>query len=318
MYVIDEPKASEVLPRADLDGAWKEILAKYFKDFVELCWPEVFNKIDWTRPYTLLEQELQSVSKKEEIGKRISDKLIQVYLKDGQNVWALIHLEVEGSNQKNFAERIYIYRYRIFDRHKKDIATLAILVDDKQDWRPNLYEKEFWGSKLRLEYPILKILDFKQHKKMLLESRNPFAFVILAQLAALETAKDKYSRLISKFELTKWLYLHSWDKQKILNLFRFLEEVLVLPKDLKLQYHSQVNELEKELCVSYMTSTEKMWLHQGESTLLLRLLKGKFGTLSEHYCEKIAKADEETLLNWGLRVLSSNKIEEVFEEKTFR
>jgi len=305
----------EKMPRTDLDGAWKEVLRKYFKEFVELCWPEILDKIDWKKQSIFLEKEFQAILKKEEIGERIADKLIQVWLKDGREVWALVHLEIQGDRGKeDFSERIYIYRYRIFDIYRKDIATLAILIDSNRKWRPNVYQREFWGTKLRLEYPILKILDFQKEKGALLKSRNPFALVILAQLAALETAGDNPKRMVTKFGLTKSLYLQGWNKSDVLDLLRFLEQILVLPKDLTLQYHHQVAKLEKELDMAYMTYVEKMWLEQGESTLLLQQLKSKFKTIPDFYRQKIAKANSETLLIWGIRVLDSRTIEEVFEQ----
>ncbi len=320
--------------RADLDGAWKEILRKYFKDFVLLCWPQIFDKIDWSRGYRFLEQEFHAVLNKGEINKRSADKLIEIWLKDGTGVWALIHLEVEGGGRQDFPERIYIYRYKIFDVHKKDIATLAILIDGDKKWRPNVYETTFWGTHLRLEYPILKILDFKERKTDLEQSQNPFAFVILAQLAAIETAGTGKTRLATKFELTKSLYSLGLPKSEVLDVLRFLAEVIVLPPDLKLEYQYQVKNLEKELKVSYMTHIEKEWLQQGieqgiekgkvqgrlqgfqegESMLLLELLKSKFKIemVPVSYARKILTASPTTLLAWSLRVLNSRTIKEVF------
>ncbi len=326
MEVIDKVKLKQMTPKADLDSAWKEILGKYFKDFISLCWPQVFDKIDWSRGYKFLEQESQALVKKEEIGKRTLDKLIEIWLKDGTGVWALIHLEVEGGGKKGFPERIYIYRYRIFDTHKKDIATLAILIDGNQEWRPNVYETTFWGTHLRLEYPILKILDFKERQPELEQSTNPFAFVILAQLAAIETAKNGAARRVTKFALTKSLYSRGLPKTTIVDVLRFLMEVMVLGPVHTLEYQYQVQEFEKELKVGYMTYVEKQWLQQGieqgrergfqegESTFLLELLKGKFKTVPASYSRKIVAASPDSLLAWGLRVLNSSTIDEVFED----
>lgn len=328
MEIVDKVTVKNVkikASKADFDSAWKEVLRKYFKDFVLLCWPQVFDKIDWTRGYTFLEQEFHAVSHKGEINKRSADKLIKIWLKDGTGILALIHLEVEGGRRQDFPERIYVYRYKIFDVHKKDIATLAILIDGDQNWRPNVYETTFWGTHMRLEYPILKILDFKERKTELEQSKNPFAFVILAQLAAIETAGTGEARLVSKFELTKTLYSHGMPKTVIVDMLRFLTEVMVLDPELTLKYHHQVQKFERELKVSYMTYVEKQWLQQGieqgiergrqegESTFLLELLKGKFKVVPVSYSKKIVEASPECLLAWGLRVLNSRTIDEVFE-----
>lgn len=127
------------------DAAWKEALRKYLKDFVQLCWNEIYDKIDWNRGYDFLEQELQVIMKNEGIGKRITDKLIKVWLKDGEEFWALLHLEVQGSRQTNFPERIFVYRYRIFDIYQKNVATFVVLADNNPSWRPNTYKQDFGG-----------------------------------------------------------------------------------------------------------------------------------------------------------------------------
>jgi len=66
-----------------------------------------------------------------------------VWRTDGTEVWALIQLEVQRSKQIDFSERMFIYRYRIFDIYKKDIASLAILIDGNPNWRPNQYRQNF-------------------------------------------------------------------------------------------------------------------------------------------------------------------------------
>lgn len=106
---------------------------------------------------------------------------------------------------------------------------------------------------------------------------------------------------------------------------------MILKKDdFRLQYQYQVKELEKELEVSYMTYDQKLWklegveqgleqglvqgIRQGEGMLLLELLKSKFLEVPAAYAQKIANASQECLLAWGLRLLNSRSIEEVFDD----
>lgn len=112
---------------------------------------------------------------------------------------------------------------------------------------------KFWGTKLNLEYPIIKILDYKDRKHELEQSDNPFAIILLAQLAAIEANGDDEKKLISKFNLTKFLYTHGYNKEDILNMLRFMHQILALSEELSLQYVQRVRKLEGELKVSYMT-----------------------------------------------------------------
>lgn len=118
------------------------------------------------------------------------------------------------------------------------------------------------------------------------------------------------------------LFKHNWTKEQILSLHKFLEGVLVLSGEHKLEYLEQEKIIEEEYKVSYMTTAEwyghqqglKKGVQQGEANLLCTLLECKFNSVPEAYLTKVQDADENTLLIWGKRVLTANTIEEVFIE----
>jgi hypothetical protein len=37
---------------------------------------------------------------------------------------------------------MYVYNYRLFDRHDRRVASLAVLADDDPSWRPEGHEYE--------------------------------------------------------------------------------------------------------------------------------------------------------------------------------
>jgi hypothetical protein len=43
----------------DYDGPWKAALGVYLQEFLALCFPAIHAAIDWARPYSFLETELQ-------------------------------------------------------------------------------------------------------------------------------------------------------------------------------------------------------------------------------------------------------------------
>jgi hypothetical protein len=53
-------------------------------------------------------------------------------------------------------------------------------------------------------------------------------------------------------------------------------------------------------------------LQKGEANLLLSLLQQKFGRLDSQTRRRIRSADAEKLLDWGLRVLTAERLEDVF------
>src|SRR5262249_35991729 len=55
-------------------------------------------------------------------------------------------------------------------------------------------------------------------------------------------------------------------------------------------------------------------MQQGERKILLRLLHHQFGTLPNHYRELLDQATDKQLLNWSDRVLSAQKLEDIFND----
>ena len=303
-------------PRVDTDGAWKLVIERYFKEFVEHCWPAIFDHIDWDHAPEFLEQEFRAIVKKGARGKRIVDKLAKVHLKNGKGV-CLLHVEVEkgGRKRKIFPLRMYMYDYRIYDTHQENMASLALLVDGDPRWRPSHYDRSFFDTTLVFKYSVFKILDFQDRKKELQHSSNPFAFLTLTQLAAIETHRNQEARLSAKLELTNWLYsMEQWDTAVLL---RFLDEILALDEEHSVKYQQQLRKLEEDLNMVFITRTEKEWLrqgvHQGESTLLIMQLKEKFQQIPEPYLQKIQAAKPKLLLAWGKYLLKASTLEEVFK-----
>jgi len=62
----------------DYDSPWKEILERYFSEFMLFFFPEAHEAIDWTKGYAFLDKELQQVVRDAETGARHVDKLVQV------------------------------------------------------------------------------------------------------------------------------------------------------------------------------------------------------------------------------------------------
>ena len=111
----------------DYDSPWKEAVESYFPEFIEFYFPEASRQIDWARGYQFLDQELRAVVQDAELGKRFVDKLAKVALRDGSERWVYVHLEVQGSAQAEFAERMFVYNYRLYDRYRQPVASLAVL-----------------------------------------------------------------------------------------------------------------------------------------------------------------------------------------------
>lgn len=248
----------------DYDSPWKEIIERYFPDFMAFFFPQAYAEIDWSRPYAFLDKELQQVVREAEVGARRVDKLVQVFLQDGQETWLLVHIEVQGQREAAFAERMYIYHSRIFDRYRRQVVSLAILTDDQLHWRSDHYRYERWGCRLSLDFPTVKLLDYKERQDELATSDNPFATAVSAHLQTMATRQVPLERYAAKLRLAKMLYQRGYGRQDILELLRFIDWVMMLPEDLAQQFRQELTQFEEERKMQYVTSMERLASEEGK------------------------------------------------------
>ena len=248
----------------DYDGAWKEILETLWRPFLEFCFPKVATAIDWTQPWAFLDQELQEVVRDAELGKQRVDKLVKVFRRDGVEEWLLVHVEVQSQKDPNLPRRMYQYQHRIADRYGRRVVGLAVLGDTSRNWQPSVYEEETWGCRLRYEFLVCKLLAFAAIPGLLEKSNNPVVMVIAAHLAAQSTAGDMSKRQAFKWNLVRRLYHGGFDRQAVMDLFRLLDWLLVLPKELEVAFRARLLEYEEETRMPHITSIERLSREEGQ------------------------------------------------------
>ena len=64
--------------------------------FLAFCFPDIHADIDWTRPHEFLDKEFQQVVRDATTGRRLVDLLVRVWLVSGEDLWVLVHVEVQN------------------------------------------------------------------------------------------------------------------------------------------------------------------------------------------------------------------------------
>jgi len=295
----------------DSDSPWRDALTRYLPEFLAFYFPAASEAIDWSQPPVFLDQELAQVVRDAELGRRCVDRLVQVATRQGGQEWVYIHIEVQAQSKRRFAERLFVYNYRLYDRYRRPVATLAVLADGRPRWRPHSFGYELFGCRHVLEFPTVKLLDWAGRLEELLVDPNPFALVTAAHLLTQQTKKDMAARYAAKWRLAKLLYQRDWDKQRILDLFAILDWMLTLPKGLERQLWTALGELEEEAKMPYVTSVQRIGRREGESKLLRRQLVRRFGALPAWAEDRLAHAPVEQLEAWADRLLEAGSLAEV-------
>jgi predicted transposase YdaD len=262
-------------PKPNYDSPWKEVLELYFRQFSAFFFPQIYNEIDWSKGYQFLDKELQKVVREAKTGRRLVDKLVKVWRKDSRETWVLVHIEIQGQVGPDFAARMFLYHYRIYDRYARQVVSLAILADERLNWRPDHFGYDLWGCEISFKFPIVKLLDFKEQRDILEQSSNPFAVVTMAYLQAIETRNRPEDRFQIKLKLTRSLYNRGFSRQQILELFCFIDWIMELPQDLEDKFAQKIYEFEEEKKMHYITSIERKGVKQGlQQGLQQGLLEG--------------------------------------------
>jgi hypothetical protein len=173
--------------RADNDSPWKEILEIYFPQAMQFFFPEVACLIDWNRKYEFLDKEFRQISRKAKQGKRYADKLVKVWGHKGEELWLLIHIEIQAQPEKGFEKRMFTYNFRIFDRFDKPAISLTILCDSSPNWRPKAFSFTYPGTSLDFQFGSVKLLYYQNRIAELEASDNVFAHVVMAHLKMQQT-----------------------------------------------------------------------------------------------------------------------------------
>ncbi|MEM9949849.1 MAG: cytosolic protein [Cyanobacteria bacterium P01_D01_bin.36] len=260
--------------RNDYDSPWKEILEAYFEECMAFFFPDVHKDIDWDRGYEFLEKELQQIAREAEVGKRLADKLVKVWRKTGEQVWVLVHIEVQSQAKTAFPERMYTYNYRLRDRFRRPVASFAILSDADPSWHPQKFSAELWDCTVDFKFRTTKLLDYKEQSESLLNSSNPFAVVVVAHLKTVETNNDAFSRKKWKLKLIKLLYQKGYQREDVIRLFRFIDWLLVLPEDLDKSIWQDIIAYQEELKMPYMMSFERAAKQEGKEEGLIEGIRG--------------------------------------------
>lgn len=205
------------------DTLWKGILENVYEDFLRFFFENADELFNIEKGFQFLDKELEQLFPTEDIeSPKFVDKLVKVFTKRGTEDWILVHIEVQGYDDKDFARRMFTYFYRILDKYGKPVTAIAIFTDSNQKFRPYEYEYDYLGTKCVFQFNTFKIAD--QSEIGLLKNENPFSVVVLTVMLALkkkDLGDDELYNL--KYSLAKNLLGRNIEKRKVNDLLIFLQ-----------------------------------------------------------------------------------------------
>ncbi|MFH0924659.1 MAG: hypothetical protein V1872_03355 [bacterium] len=237
------------------------VIEKFFRDFLRIFLPELEAIVDLNQEYDFLDKELQKIEVPIKKGKKFVDKLVKIYLKNGEEKWILLHVEIQGQDGENFDERMFIYFYRLFDKYNVKIVALGVITYPTNDTFE--YHYQFINTEVIYRYNVAKIEEMSE--EYLLKSDNSFALVCLAVKYSNKSKNDKGLRFKFKRDLVKLMYELGRNRKEVVALFEFIDGMLRL-NDLELEQKitETIEKIEEVKCMPYVTSVEEVGIEKGK------------------------------------------------------
>lgn len=209
------------------DLAWKLLLRRRLRAVLDLLFPKIHVLVDWAQGHFLPDKSLPPLTADSRTGEREPDFIAIVSLLDGSE--ACVHVEVQCTRQARFTERMQLYHARLRDRFGMHVISLAILGDPSPTWRPDGAADLIEGYGTTFHFPIVKLLDFRDRRALLLEAHEPAAMAIATHLIAIDTRRKPELRYAAKRRLLRTLHKNYSVCRELNELQAVIDWMLPLP-----------------------------------------------------------------------------------------
>lgn len=135
----------------DHDGLYKVLLRTFFREFMELFFPEAAAAIDFDHVEFLSEEVVVDLTGGT---KKRLDLLVKTRLKS-EETFILVHQEPQAYYQEEYPERMFIYAARLYEKHRLPVLPIAILSHRQQVEEPDCFG---WGL------PFMEVMRFRYYR----------------------------------------------------------------------------------------------------------------------------------------------------------
>ncbi|WP_223269733.1 hypothetical protein [Nostoc sp. 'Peltigera membranacea cyanobiont' 213] len=130
-------------------------------------------------------------------------------------------------------------------------------------------------------------------------------YIVMAHLKTKATQRNPQNRLQWKLSLVRRLYERGYSRKDIRELFRFIDWIMVLPKELALSFKTEVRSYEEADRMRYVTSIERLAKEEGivenARESIITVLETRFGEVPSSIVEVINGIEEPSVLKMLLK-----------------
>ena len=172
-------KTARVSRRMDHDRLFKELIANFFTEFIELFMPELTEYLDKDVSLVPLDKEVFTDitgGDKHEV-----DLLMRAKVR-GHDAFFVFHVEAQGKRQVDFPQRMFVYFARLSEKYRLPVYPVVIFSYSKPNLvEPDFYEVTFPGKDvLRFEYKVIQLNQLSWRD--FINQPNPIASALMAKM----------------------------------------------------------------------------------------------------------------------------------------
>ncbi len=288
----------------DYDRLFKELLATFFVEFLELFFPAIHAHTD-LNSLTFLDKEVFTDVTSGE--KHEADLVARARLR-GQDSFFLFHLESQSERQEHFGLRMFRYFARFHEKYALPVYPIAVLsFDSPRKLQPHTYRVDFPdGPVLDFSYRLVQLN--RLHWRDFVNKPNPVASALMAKMSIAKKDRPRVKAECLRLVLT--LKLNDAKMQLISG---FIATYLRLNAEDEQQFKQVLKEIapeKEEKAMQLMNSWEEKGWHrgklEGKLELVLRLLEKRGGLLSQELRGQVAALPPNDLDELSLALLDFN------------
>jgi hypothetical protein len=298
--VLHAMKTSDSNPRSNHDEYWKDAFDEFLRELIEFFAPDDAAAIDWAAGFQPVSDDLFPDAHSSATGALYPDRIYEVRLLTGEKGVLFLHCEFQAQPESNFAERMFVYRVRLWLKLRAPIFSFALLADPDPKFRPSEYVDERFGNAIRFTFRFAKIFDFAGREDELLESGNVAGILVAIKLADLQI-RDPDARLVAKRRIFRILAQRIRERGLPRRLTRFLIQGIILPSQLDHDFLAEVRRAEQEHHMPFVTFNEQeaadLATLKMRREYVLRFARARFKTVPDSLAERILAIESVEVLD---------------------
>ncbi len=306
------------------DQIWKEILWNFFAEFMELFFPEVAKRLDFSRIRLL---DVSLFTDLPEGARREPDLLVEAHTRDGEVEIILVHIEIQVKHDRKVPYRMWEYYNLLRLRRKHRVFPLVVYLEASVGGlAEERYVESLLGrSILSFSYAVVALPDLSADEYM--ERENVLAPALSALMQGEQTG-----RVLRKLRAYQRMARSHLDEAKRSLLMYVIDRYAKLNRDEEAEMNrlmegSEMQEV-KEIITSYEERGVKKGIKQGieqgiEQGIVRGIVRGKrealliqmryrFGELPESVIARIERIKSSKELDELVhKVLDARSLEEM-------